>query len=88
MKDDDGDAAVYFGQVQLGTIDGVTLKFEPSARLPIRSRVRNQGRVAHKADSRWDSSKNPSCGLVDNSPLHETEVRESVTPIAGLKCYP
>ncbi len=28
----EGDAAVYFGPVQLGTIDGVTLKFEPCAR--------------------------------------------------------
>jgi hypothetical protein len=34
---------VYFGPVQLGTIDGVTLKFEPCAHRPIRSRARNRG---------------------------------------------
>jgi putative transposase len=43
QEDDDGDAAVYFGPVQLGTIAGVTLKFEPYARRPLSSRARNQG---------------------------------------------
>jgi hypothetical protein len=31
-ENEDGDARVYFGAVELGTIDGVTLKFEPCAR--------------------------------------------------------
>jgi hypothetical protein len=33
-EDDDGNAVVYFGPVQLGSIDGVTLKFESRARPP------------------------------------------------------
>jgi putative transposase len=40
-EDDDGDAAVYFGPVQLGTIDGVTLKFEPRARRSMNSHAQN-----------------------------------------------
>jgi putative transposase len=36
-EDDDGNAAVYFGPVPLGNIDGITLKFEPCAR-PSRAR--------------------------------------------------
>jgi hypothetical protein len=36
-EDDDGDAAVYFGPVQLGTIDGITVKFESRARRPMNS---------------------------------------------------
>ena len=41
-EDNDGDAAVYFGPVQLGTINGVTLKFEPCARPPMSARVRRR----------------------------------------------
>src|SRR6266478_8259452 len=37
-------------------------------------------RVAHKAHSRWDSSKNPGCGLVDNSPEHAVKC-EKVLPM-------
>jgi len=37
-------------------------------------------RVAHKAHSRWDSSKNPGCGLVDNSPKHDAKC-EKVLPM-------
>jgi transposase InsO family protein len=39
-EDNDGDAALYFGPVQLGTINSVTLKFEPCARPPMSARVR------------------------------------------------
>src|SRR6266851_962068 len=42
-EDDDGDAAVYFGPVQLGTVDGLTLNFEPCARRPLSTRARNHG---------------------------------------------
>ena len=42
-EDDDGDAAVYFGPVQLGTVDGLTLNFEPCARRPLSARARNHG---------------------------------------------
>jgi len=42
-EDDEGNATVYFGPVQLGTIDGLTLKFEPCAAPPLRSRARNEG---------------------------------------------
>jgi transposase InsO family protein len=43
-EDDDGNAAVYFGPVELGTIDGVTLKFESSARRAISARrARSRG---------------------------------------------
>ena len=41
-EDNDGDAAVYFGPVQLGTINGVTLKFEPCARPPMSARARRR----------------------------------------------
>jgi putative transposase len=41
-ENDDGDAEAYFGPVQLGTIDGVALKFAPSARRPTSSRTRNR----------------------------------------------
>src|SRR5713101_1830005 len=58
------------------------------ARRPISARAQHEGRVAHKAHRLWDCSENPGRGLVDNSPLHETEVRKSVTQFAGLKCYP
>ena len=67
-EDEDGNATVYFGPVQLGTIDGVTLKFESCTR-----RLRRRRRVAHNAHSPWDRPQNPDCGLVDNSPLHETK---------------
>jgi putative transposase len=43
QEDDEGNATVYFGPVQLGSIDGVTLKFEPCARPLLRSRARNEG---------------------------------------------
>ncbi len=39
QEDDDGNAQVYFGPVQLGTIDGLGLKFEPCARPRPRRRV-------------------------------------------------
>jgi putative transposase len=42
-EDNDGNATVYFGPVKLGSIDGVTLKFEPCARPPQRARARNVG---------------------------------------------
>ena len=42
-EDDEGDAQVYFGPVQLGNIDGVTLKFEPSRRPRQRTRARSEG---------------------------------------------
>src|SRR5689334_7723229 len=45
-------------------------------------------RVAHQAHSPWEPIKNPGCGLVDNSLWHETQVRKTVTYVAGLKCYP
>jgi len=40
-EDANGDAALYFGPVQLGTIDGATLKFAPRAPRPLNSRARN-----------------------------------------------
>ena len=40
-EDANGDAALYFGPVQLGTIDGATLKFAPRAPRPLSSRARN-----------------------------------------------
>src|SRR5215831_21194888 len=45
-------------------------------------------RVAHKAHSPWEPFENPGCGLMDNSLVHETEVRKTVTHVAGLKRYP
>ncbi len=42
-EDDNGDGQVYFGPVQLGTINGLTFKFEPCARRPMSARSRNQG---------------------------------------------
>src|SRR5229473_3604108 len=44
-------------------------------------------RVAHKAHSRWDSSKNPGCGLVDNSPEHEPKC-EKVLPMLPVAHNP
>jgi hypothetical protein len=41
-EDNDGDAALYFGPVQLGTINGVTLKFEPCARPRMSARARRR----------------------------------------------
>jgi putative transposase len=41
-EDDDGNATVYFGPLQLGSIDGVKFKFEPCARPPQRSRARSE----------------------------------------------
>src|SRR6266851_5060831 len=43
-------------------------------------------RVAHKAHSRWDSSKNPGCGLVDNSPEHAAKC-EKVLPMLPVDQY-
>jgi len=40
-EDANSDAALYFGPVQLGTIDGATLKFAPRAPRPLSSRARN-----------------------------------------------
>src|ERR1700730_5998069 len=37
------------------------------------------GGGGHEAHSLWDCSKNPGCGLVDNSPEHEASAK---------KCYP
>jgi putative transposase len=39
-EDDDGNATVYFGPVELGSIDGVTFKFVPRARAPQLRRAR------------------------------------------------
>ena len=41
-EDADGNAAVYFGPVQLGTINGLTLKFAPCARPPLSARARRR----------------------------------------------
>jgi putative transposase len=43
QEDGDGNATVYFGPVKLGSIDGVTLTFEPCARAPQNSRARRLG---------------------------------------------
>jgi transposase InsO family protein len=42
-EDEDGNAIVYFGPVELGSIDGLTLKFTPCARAPQNSRARRPG---------------------------------------------
>ena len=41
-EDERGDARVYFGPVELGRIDGVTLKFEPCGRRPLKPRARSR----------------------------------------------
>jgi putative transposase len=43
QEDDEGDAQVYFGPVQLGSIDAVTLKFEACARQLPKARARSGG---------------------------------------------
>src|SRR5690348_18383013 len=43
-------------------------------------------RVAHQAHSPWEPIKNPGCGLVDNSLVHETQVRKTVTQIGRASC--
>lgn len=43
QEDDDGNARVYFGPVQLGVIDGVTLKLESRAQGAISARARSAG---------------------------------------------
>ena len=73
-ENDDGNAEAYFGPVHLGTINAVTLKFERRRRPTRKSNPTAGGRVAHKAHSPREKVENPGCGLVDNSPLHATEV--------------
>jgi putative transposase len=41
-EDQQGDTTVYFGPVQLGRIDGLTLRFEPWARRPLKSKARSR----------------------------------------------
>jgi putative transposase len=43
QEDDDGNAQAYFGPVELGSIDGVTLKFEACARPPRKAPARSGG---------------------------------------------
>ena len=73
-ENDDGNAEAYFGPVHLGTINAVTLKFERRRRPTRKSNPTAGARVAHKAHSPREKVENPGCGLVDNSPLHATEV--------------
>jgi hypothetical protein len=80
QEDANGDAALYFGPVQLGTIDGGTLKFAPRAPRPLSSRARNPKASCPQAHSRWDCAKHPGCGLVDNSPEQKAKC-EKVLPM-------
>ncbi len=88
-ENDDGDAG---GLLRTG-LNSVPSTASLSSSSQVRDRrpapaLETAGRVAHKAHSPRDSSQNPGCGLVDNSPLHVTESAKKCYPNCRIKLLP